>query len=1794
MVPGIPHMKKIRILNLARTEADSSKIRAALEKGFDIEWTRIAKESELRDRLSSGNWDLIICVCELDGRTRIDAHEILEESGSDIPFIIISREFDAETATEAVRLGVNDLLSMGDLPRLIPTVTRELLEAAGRSDKRAAEKALADGEDRMRLALRAAGIGAWEVDLSTYDAVWSPEASVILGVSVAGSKASVIRELVHQDDLDEIVPLTRSAIEKRRGFSYRIRLQSGSGFRWAAVAGKCEYDERGEPARIVGTIRDITKEKDAEDKLVEAEERYRIMAESASDGVVSIDETGTILFVNPAIEKMLGYASEEVLGKSAWELFSFEEGELQKARLQQYLLTGERSLDWNALDATARRKDGSELTVEISFGEYHKGDKHVFTGFVRDITEYKRQADALRRSEYNFRALVQATTEYVWQLDERANLTEFPHWWVELTGQGYEESLKYGWVNCVHPEDRERVQRCYIAALTTGSPVSLELRIRGKEGEYRHYSANGVPIRGENGHNRWICTLTEITVQREIEQRYKIVSSMAADYMFSARVCEGTKLKMDWVAGALEAITCRSEDYFNSGGTWRSIVHPDDHWLEDADEASVFEGKQVDSELRIVRPDGEVKWVRRLAHPVLDNERVIGVVGAVSDITERKFAELAVRERQEYLRTILNAEPQCVKIFAPAGEILDINPAGLAMIESDTLEELLGRQPFHIIDKEDVEPFKSALARAFSGETVTVTYRITGFKGTPRRMEMTAAPIRDAESRISTVLGVSRDITEQHRMEAELVRSQKQHAELINTVEGIVWELEIADMRFTFVSEQAESILGYPVKEWFEKDFWTDHIYPEDREFAVNYCAAETEKGEGHTFEYRMIASDGRVVWLRDIVSVVTEDGKPVKLRGLMVDVTEQRRMDAAVKQQALLIEQSNEAIFVWDVEQGVIEWNLGCEKLYGYSRDEVLGRFPQEFLRTQLPTPIEQARKELFDAGVWKGEVTHTTKAGAQVLVDASGQVIELGGRKVVMQTSRDITEMRRAEDALRRSEIRYRHLFENNPYPMWVYDSDTLRFLAVNDSAVQHYGYTVDEFRSMKITDIRPQEDVAQLIERAGVNARYMDSSGRWRHLKKDGTVINVQITSHALQFEGRPARLVLANDVTDQLRAEEALRESEAKYRELVANANDIIYTHDLEGRFTSLNHAGERVTGYTEEEAKLLYLGDAVAPEFMQQARAMIETKLATGSATIYETELIAKDGRRIPIEVNSRLIYENGKPVAVQGIARDFTERRKAEEELRQQRERLDKTAEAAPVMICSLKVRADGTRIFPFASRVSMDVFGFTPEELRGSAKPVFDRIDPDYLPNIENTIRDGVTSGSTAHVVFEYDHPERGRIWIEIYGAPTAESDGGVVWHGIATDITEQKHAEKALLASEEQLRQVQKLESIGILAGGLAHDFNNMLTAINGYSDLILRRVSVDDPLRKNVEEIRKAGERSAELTRQLLAFSRRQILQPTMIDLNTVISDTASMMKRLIGEDIVVTTKLASNLAKIKADQGQLTQVLMNLLINARDAMPKGGSVVVETANVEFDREYASRHLSVAPGRYVMLAISDTGIGMDAQTRSRVFEPFFTTKPVGRGTGLGLSTVYGIVKQSGGNVWVYSEPGKGTTFKIYLPEASGFVDTAQNEKQTRPSHVGSEKVLLVEDEDSVRGLARQILESCGYEVFEATNGAEAITKFESEFAEIDLLITDIVMPEMGGRELSEKVTTRCPHIKVLFTSGYTDDGIIRHGIIDQGKNFLQKPFTFDGLARKVRSVLDQEGNLPRDWNKPITSNN
>jgi two-component system cell cycle sensor histidine kinase/response regulator CckA len=512
------------------------------------------------------------------------------------------------------------------------------------------------------------------------------------------------------------------------------------------------------------------------------------------------------------------------------------------------------------------------------------------------------------------------------------------------------------------------------------------------------------------------------------------------------------------------------------------------------------------------------------------------------------------------------------------------------------------------------------------------------------------------------------------------------------------------------------------------------------------------------------------------------------------------------------------------------------------------------------------------------------------------------------------------------------------------------------------------------------------------------------------------------------------------------------------------------------------------------------------------------------------------------------------------VIRYAIERKHAIEALREREERSRLLTEAA---FDGIVVTVDG--VIREANPGMRDILGYPLDEMLG--RPVTDFIPTELHAEVGRRVREGVEG----RYEFEVRRKDGRTILLEATtkNLPVGGRPGRI---SAVRDIT-------SLRSLEQQLRQAQKMEAVGRLAGGVAHDFNNLLTAIFGYAELLAEDLPADHPGREDLKEIRTAATRASALTRQLLAFSRQQVLQPVVLNLNDVVENVDKMLHRLLGEDVDLEAHLARDLGNVRADAGQIEQVIMNLAVNARDAMPTGGKITIETANVDLDSGYADQHQPVVPGRFVMLAVSDTGTGMDQTTKAKVFEPFFTTKEAGKGTGLGLATVYGIVKQSGGYIWLYSEPSQGATFKIYLPRVNAPVDAPVGVPESGGTVAGTETVLVAEDDPLLLPLARELLTKLGYRVLGARNPAEALAAARGHEGEIDLLVTDVVMPGGGGFQLAQQLLAQRPTMRVLYMSGYTDEAVVRHGLLERGTNYLQKPFTPAVLARRVRDALDAQ---------------
>ncbi|PJB32823.1 MAG: hypothetical protein CO109_02520 [Deltaproteobacteria bacterium CG_4_9_14_3_um_filter_65_9] len=633
----------------------------------------------------------------------------------------------------------------------------------------------------------------------------------------------------------------------------------------------------------------------------------------------------------------------------------------------------------------------------------------------------------------------------------------------------------------------------------------------------------------------------------------------------------------------------------------------------------------------------------------------------------------------------------------------------------------------------------------------------------------------------------------------------------------------------------------------------------------------------------------------------------------------------------------------------------------------------------------------------------------------------------------------------------------------------------------------------------------------------------------------------------------------------RVENALRESEDRYRDLVDHSTDTIYTHDLEGNVLSANEAAPKVTGYSLESLLRMNLRDLLDPKLRDGFDAYLAEIREKGRAAGVMRILTAAGDTRY-WEFSNTLRTEGVAAPIVRGTARDVTDRILAEKALRKSEKQYQKlstefhaTLDAIPDNITIL---SPGMTVV-WANRATAAELKKEPADLIGCrCYTLMHNLDrPCEKCPVQRTFGTGKPDDGIIPV------PDR-RV-LEVRAIPVMEDGRVVNVIEISRDITEFRRM-------EEHMRQSHKMEAVGRLAGGVAHDFNNMLNVILGYAEMALARLDPGTPLAGDLEEIRKAGQRSADLTRQLLAFSRKQIAVPKIINLSEVIAEQMNMLGRLVGEDLRIEFVPAGDSWNIRIDPTQLTQILANLAVNARDAVTGVGTITIETSNTTLDEAYCREHDYATPGEYAMFAVSDTGRGMDTAMLGRIFEPFFTTKEVGKGTGLGLATVYGIVKQNGGIVNVYSEPGMGTTFRIYFPrEREESKEGVEPEKEAVP--VGAETVLLVEDEEQILSLATRILEDQGYRVLSARSPEEACRIAERPDGKIDLLLTDVVMPGMNGKELRGRIAALRPGIKTLFMSGYTADAIAHRGVLDEGVAFVQKPFTIRSLAEMVRKVLD-----------------
>jgi PAS domain S-box-containing protein len=912
-----------------------------------------------------------------------------------------------------------------------------------------------------------------------------------------------------------------------------------------------------------------------------------------------------------------------------------------------------------------------------------------------------------------------------------------------------------------------------------------------------------------------------------------------------------------------------------------------------------------------------------------------------------------------------------------------------------------------------------------------------------------------------------------------------------------------------------------------------------------------------------------------------------------------QRRLERAM-------EQAVDGIIVTDL-QGCIEFVNGAfAEMHGYSREELLGRFHES-----IHTP-EQMREEVgpfveavLEGGAHQGEVGHKHRSGATFPTETSLTLLRgpSGDPTGFVGAVRDIRERKRLERHQATQYAVTRLLAEASSM-----DEVVPRLLRV---FCEGLGWEVAELWMIdaasgrlrrRVTWCLPGKEAANVPEAIPRGEGFLGSvweraepawlsdplpeaevgSGFGFPLKLDNQVVGV-FAAFSRDQRRRDAELdrVLA-DIAQRIElfvqrrlAEEALRESEARYRELYDEAPHAYLSLDTRGRIQMVNRRAGVLFGCAPEELLGTSLFGRVAGPGPLESALPILARFRAGEDIQESVQIRQADGGLLWVNMAVRPVRDAmNRIVAHLAIVVDIHERRLAEEKLSRSEARLELIFRSLPIALYTARPPPEvGTT---WVSESAERLFGFPASRFVADPRLWESQLHPEDHERVFERL---LTLAERGTMSVEYRLARADGSWGSFLDqAVLVKDSAGQPLEVVGTwlDVT----AERRL---EDELRQAQKMEAVGRLAGGVAHDFNNLLTTILINSDLCLDELPPTSELRAEIEDIKRAGSRGSALTRQLLAFSRRQVLQPRILDLNAVLTEVDKMLRRLIGEDLDFVTLPGKPLWRVLADPGHIEQVIMNLVVNARDAMPDGGKLTIETANLEIDAGALHEHVDRKPGEYVLLAVSDTGCGMDAATRARIFEPFFTTKPEGKGTGLGLSTVYGIVQQSAGFISVYSELGKGSTFKVYLPRADQPMEQELESARVRSSG-GNETILLLEDDEGVRSLARRILEEKGYRILEASDGEQALRLAEKHEGPIHLLATDVVVPRLGGKQLAQQLREQRGEMKVLYMSGYADGSIIQHGVIDPRTPFLSKPFTAQSLARKVREVLDGEREPPR----------
>jgi PAS domain S-box-containing protein len=1204
---------------------------------------------------------------------------------------------------------------------------------------------------------------------------------------------------------------------------------------------------------------------------------------------------------------------------------------------------------------------------------------------------------------------------------------------------------------------------------------------------------------------------------------------------------------------------------------WLASVHPDDRAdAEQAVKEAASNSAELNAEWRTNNGTGQ-RWLMSRGRPLRDaTGKVSSYIGIVVDITDLKRAEQLIRESEKNHRLLIENLNSGVVVHAPDTSVLLANLVASRLLGL-TPDEMTGKKasdPAWRFVREDGSPLppeEYPVNRVLSSlgplSNIVVGITTPGASG-PIWALANAYPAFNEKNELEQIVVTFVDITDRKHAEDELTRSKEELRLTLEATTNGIWKHNLKTNEGEF-SPKYYTMLGYEPNEFpATRESWVDLIHPEDRPKALQTANQYLEKKlDLYENEFRLRTKSGDYRWIRSLARPAETDsqGKLVRLIGSHEDITARKlieeKLEAEKAKFKAILDHMNDGVYIVNDQYEIQYINPVIEAQFG----PVNGKKCYEYFHDRIETC-----PWCKNAEIWAGKSVQwewlSTKAGKTYeLFDTP--IKNEDGSISKLEIFHDITERKKAVEALRQSEMEKSLILESAAEMFIYYDLD-LRVRWANKASADSVGQKPEALIGRHCYEIwqgrqTPCEDCPVIL------ARNTGLPQQAEQVTPDGRIWAIRGYPVKDDGGGTVGLIEFIQDITEQKNAERALQESEQRYRAMFNIASVGIDLVDDEGRFLEANSALCQILGYTQEELRQLTILDVTHPEDVNRSREMHEA-MVRGEMDGYRLEkrYVRKDGAIVWSDTAASTIRDaDARYGATVGVIRDITQSKKSKEV----RIRLAAAVEQAGETIVITDI--DGTILY--ANPAFERTTGYTPEEALGKSPRILKsgRQDEVFYKDLWDTILGGkVWTGRFIN------KKKDGSLYEEDASISPVKADSGEIVNYVAVkrDVTGE-------VSLQKQLLQAQKMEAIGTLAGGVAHDFNNILQVALGYSELMLGDEEFPRNYREDLRKIQESAHRGADLVQRLLTFSRKTEIKLQPLNLNTRITELRKMLERTLPKMVDIQLVLDVKLAKINADKTQIDQVLMNLAVNARDAMPEGGKLVIETANVSLDEEYAVTHLDAYPGSYVRLTITDTGSGIDTEIREHIFEPFYTTKGVGVGTGLGLAMVHGIVKHHGGHIRCYSEPGEGTSFAIYFPAL--ILEDQEGETIERPMpQGGSETILLVDDEEFIRDLGSRILRRAGYKVITASNGKQALEVYQVRGDEISLIVLDLIMPEMGGKQCLGEILRVDPSAKAVIASGFSANGRTKDALAAGAKGFVNKPYDIRQLLEVIREVLDQ----------------